>query len=73
LGGIGSFERYAEFRARVIEARLIDVADADNFKTAVGLEGGGMMHAALAHADDDDPVFVFHPAVLSHSSVLVIT
>ena len=73
LGGIGSFERYAELGARVIEARLIDVADADNFKTAVGLKGGGMMHAPLAHADDDKAVFVFHPAVLSHSSVLAIT
>ena len=73
LRGIGSFEGDTELGARVIQARLIDVADARNFKTAGGLKGGGMMHAPLAHADDDNPVLVFHPAVLSHSSVLAIT
>ncbi len=28
----------------------VDVADAGHFEPAVGLEGGGMVHAPLAHA-----------------------
>ena len=42
---------------RVIESFRVNVADAGDLELGVGIEGGGVVHAALAHADDEDGVF----------------
>ena len=46
-----------ELGGGVIEAFRVDVADAGDLELGVGIEGGGVVHAALAHADDEDGVF----------------
>ena len=61
-GGIGALLRVAELGGGVVEALRVNVADAGDLELGVGIEGGGVVHAALAHADDEDGVF-------AHSSV----
>ena len=70
----GDFTATPSLAAAAFEAGLVDIADAHHLKTAVGLKGGGMVHAALAHAHDDNPVFILHarPTVRSHSRALPI-
>ncbi|OGV52713.1 MAG: hypothetical protein A2X49_16765 [Lentisphaerae bacterium GWF2_52_8] len=59
FGCIGSDGWIAELGSGGLKARLVDVADAHDFKTAIGIEGCGVVHAALAHAD-------YHDFVLGH-------
>ena len=58
-GGVGAGLWPAEFGGGVIEAFLVNVADAGDLEFWIGLEGRGVVHAALAHADDEDGV-LFH-------------
>ncbi len=63
-------------RFRVVQTLLIDVADSNQLEPRVGGKRGGMVHAALAHADDDDPVGLrlhHRGAALSHSRTLAAT
>jgi hypothetical protein len=55
-GGVQTFFRVAEFGRAILKPLLVNVADADDFELGIGMEGGGVMHAAFAHADDDDGV-----------------
>ena len=48
--------RVAELGGGVVEALGVNVADAGDLELGVGIEGGGVVHAALAHADDEDGV-----------------
>ncbi len=74
---VRAFDR-AEFGCGRIEAGRIDVADADHFEAAVRLKSLGMVHSALAHAHDHDPVLAgrrycrcrCYCALLSHSRTL---
>ena len=59
-GGVQTFFGIAELGRSVIETFLINVADADDFEFWIGIESGGVMHAALAHADDENSVGFAH-------------
>ena len=73
--GIRGFPGHAQLGGRRIQTSLVDIADAHDFEPAVGLESGGMVHAALARPDHHHPILVCHaaPAVRSHSMTLPIT
>ena len=45
------------FGRGLIEPLLVNVANSNNLEFGVGVETGGVVHAALAHADDEDFVF----------------
>ena len=66
-GGIGALLRVAELGGGVIQAFRVDVTDADDLEFGVGVEGGGVVHAAFAHADDEDGVFA-HNGVMEYWS-----
>ncbi len=65
-GGVGALLRVAELGRGVIEALRVNVADAGDLEFGIGIEGGGVVHAALAHADDEDGVFA-HSGVMRES------
>jgi hypothetical protein len=52
--GVGIHLRIAEVGGGGFHTRGVDVADAGDFEARVGIKGGRVMLAALAHADDDD-------------------
>jgi hypothetical protein len=56
--GVQTLFRIADLGRGVIETFLVNVADADDFEFGIGMEGRGVMHATLAHADDEDGVLV---------------
>ena len=60
----------AQFGGSRLQAGRVDIADARHLEPRVGLEGEGMVHAALAHARYDDLVFPGHATLPSHSSTL---
>jgi hypothetical protein len=62
-GGIGALLRVAELGRGVVQAFRVDVTDAGDLEFGVGIESGGVVHAAFAHADDED-------GVLSHNGVM---
>ena len=37
-----------------LQTGFIDVANAGDFETGIGVKGGGVVHAALAHSNNDD-------------------
>jgi hypothetical protein len=39
------------------------VANANDFEFGIGVKGGGVMHAAFTHADDDNSVLVAHKSI----------
>src|SRR5262249_3802194 len=51
--GIGADFRIPNLRRSGFETRLIDVTYAGDPETRIGMKRLGMMHSALAHADDD--------------------
>ena len=56
-GGVGALLRVAQLGGGVVQALRVNVADAGDLEVGIGVEGGGVVHAALAHADDEDGVF----------------
>ena len=48
----------ADFGRGGFESRFINVANAGDFETRIGMKGGGVMNTTLAHADDDDRILI---------------
>ena len=63
-GGVGAGARVAQRRGGGVESGLDNVADSHDLETGIGVEGCGVMLAALAHAYDDDTVLLAHVALL---------
>jgi hypothetical protein len=49
--------RVAELSRGIVQALWVNITDAGDLEFRVGVEGGGVVHAALAHTDDEDFVF----------------
>ena len=69
--GVGAGLGIAELGRSGSEPGLINVANADKFKSFVGEKRLGVVHPTFAHADDDDAIG-FH-AFLSHSRHFAMT
>jgi hypothetical protein len=52
--GVRADFRIADLRGSRFEARLVNVANASDLETRVGMKGLRMMHSAFAHSDDDN-------------------
>ena len=64
LGSIGAGFRIAELWCRCGQSGLIDIADPGEFEALICEKGLGVVHAALAHANNNDSIGLTHIILL---------
>ena len=56
-GSICAGLRFAELGRGVIQPLLVDVTNAGDLEFRICIESGGVVHAAFAHANNEDGIF----------------